>query len=69
MPVAQSDVYLKTKQVRVRYGGASHMFIERRLKNDPAFPRPVYMGRIRFWKLSELERWEAAQAIRKSKVT
>jgi predicted DNA-binding transcriptional regulator AlpA len=61
MPVATSDLYLKTKQLRERYGGCSHMFIERRLKNDPSFPRPVYMGRMRFWKLSELESWEAAQ--------
>jgi hypothetical protein len=63
----QLDVYLKTRQVQRRYGGCSHMFIERRLANDPTFPRPVFFGRIRFWKLSELERWEAAQAARTSK--
>jgi predicted DNA-binding transcriptional regulator AlpA len=62
MPVAHFDLFLKTKQVRERYGGCSHMFIERRLANDPTFPRPIYFGRMRFWKLSELEMWEKAQA-------
>jgi predicted DNA-binding transcriptional regulator AlpA len=60
------DVYLKTRQVQLRYGGCSHMFIERRLANDPAFPRPVFMGRLRFWKLSELQKWEASQVDRKA---
>ena len=32
------------------------------------FPCPFYMGRIRIFKLSELERWEKAQAAPKSKV-
>jgi predicted DNA-binding transcriptional regulator AlpA len=67
MAQSQPDVYLKTRQVQARYGGASHMWVERRLGNDPTFPRPVFFGRMRFWKLSELERWEAAQAARKPK--
>jgi hypothetical protein len=34
---------------------------------NPTFPRPVFFGRMRFWKLSELERWEKAQAARTGK--
>jgi predicted DNA-binding transcriptional regulator AlpA len=56
--------YLRTKQVRARYGNVSHMWLERRLRDDPTFPRPIYFGRLRFWKLSLLEKWEAAQAMR-----
>ena len=67
MSAAHSDVFLKTKQLRERYGRCSHMFIERRLANDPTFPRPVFFGRIRFWKLSELEMWEKARAARSGK--
>ena len=67
MSVARSDVFLKTKQLRERYGRCSHMFIERRLANDPTFPRPVFFGRMRFWKLSDLEKWEKAQAARSGK--
>jgi predicted DNA-binding transcriptional regulator AlpA len=55
-----SEVYLRTKQLRARYG-CSHMWIERRLANDPTFPRPRYFGRLRHYPLSELEAWEQAQ--------
>ena len=41
----------------------SHMWIERRRK-DADFPPPVYFGGIRFWKLSELERWEFNQTVK-----
>ena len=57
-----SEVYLRAKQLRARYGSVSHMWIERRLQDDPAFPKPVKMGRLRFWRLSELEAWEALQS-------
>jgi predicted DNA-binding transcriptional regulator AlpA len=56
------EVFLRTKQVRARYGNCSEMWITRRLAKDASFPRPVYLGRWRHWKLSELEKWEAAQA-------
>jgi hypothetical protein len=37
------------------------MWLERRLADDSAFPKPIKMGRLRFWKLSALEAWEATQ--------
>jgi hypothetical protein len=40
----QHKVYLTAAQLRERYGGVSHMWIERRLKSDPAFPRPKKFG-------------------------
>jgi hypothetical protein len=32
--------------------------------NDPElnFPRPTYFGRYRYWRIDELEHWEAEQA-------
>ncbi len=60
-PAAKS--YLTAKQLRRRYGNRSHMWIERRLRGDPTFPRPVYFGRFRFWALDELERWERAAVV------
>lgn len=61
-------VYLTAAQVRARYGGVSHMWIERLLKRAPDFPRPVTLGGsiLRFWRLSELETWERACAAKKS---
>lgn len=57
-----SPEYITSNQLRERYGGRSHMWIERRLKDDSGFPRPVYFGRFRYWLLSDLEKWERAQA-------
>jgi predicted DNA-binding transcriptional regulator AlpA len=66
MSAKPDTVYLKTRQVQRRYG-VSHMFIARHLANDPTFPRPVFLGRLRFWRLADLEAWEVAQADRKPK--
>ena len=52
--------FLKARQVRARYGGVSHMWLVRR-QNDAGFPSPTIFGGIRFWKLSDLERWEKDQ--------
>jgi hypothetical protein len=54
------DLFLKARQVRARYGDVSHMWLVRRQK-DAGFPAPTFFGGIRFWKLSDLERWEADQ--------
>jgi predicted DNA-binding transcriptional regulator AlpA len=53
-------LFLKARQVRARYGDVSHMWLVRRQK-DAGFPSPTFLGGIRFWKLSDLERWEAVQ--------
>lgn len=56
--------YLNARQVSQRYGNVSHMWLIRRLNDKSGFPRPVYLGRLRFWKLSELEDWERRRAAR-----
>ena len=53
-------LFLKARQVRARYGDVSHMWLVRRQK-DVGFPSPTILGGIRFWKLSDLERWEKDQ--------
>jgi predicted DNA-binding transcriptional regulator AlpA len=56
--------YLTTRQLRERWGGVSHMFIERRLLQDPNFPRPLKLGRrIRFYDLGDIERWERTRVM------
>jgi predicted DNA-binding transcriptional regulator AlpA len=42
------------------------MWIERRMQDDASFPKPIFLGRLRHWRLSELERWEAAQKRKES---
>ena len=55
-------IWLSAAQVRQRYGGVSHMWLVRRLGDDPSFPRFVRLGRLRFWDEAELERWERERA-------
>jgi predicted DNA-binding transcriptional regulator AlpA len=54
--------YLTAGQLRERYGGRSHMWIERRLQDDPTFPKPTKFGRLRFWDEAALEKWERSHA-------
>jgi predicted DNA-binding transcriptional regulator AlpA len=58
----EGPVYITTRQLRHRYGGVSHMWIERRLVDDPEFPKPVYLGARRFWALAAIEVWERTRA-------
>jgi hypothetical protein len=59
---AITPTLIPAAQVRARYGDVSHMWIERRLNDDSGFPRPRYIGRLRFWLLEELEVWERSLA-------
>ena len=58
--MSADTIYLSSTHVRARYGRCSHMWIERRLK-DASFPAPVYFGRRRFWRLADLDAWDAIQ--------
>jgi predicted DNA-binding transcriptional regulator AlpA len=61
-PDTTEKTFLTSAQLRTRYGGRSHMWLERRLKSDPLFPRPQYFGRLRFWDRAAIEAWERATA-------
>ncbi|MGO9684618.1 MAG: hypothetical protein ACLP0B_14955 [Steroidobacteraceae bacterium] len=63
--VPPGAVYLSAPQVCARYGGRSHMWLERLLARDPDFPRPQYFGRLRFFKIAELETYERLCATRR----
>lgn len=54
------EVYLNCAQVRARYGGASSMWIVRRLRDD-GFPQPAYFGSQRFWRERDIAAWEKQQ--------
>jgi predicted DNA-binding transcriptional regulator AlpA len=58
----REPVFITSRQLRNRYGGVSHMWIERRLVGDPEFPKPVYFGARRFWALLAIEAWERTRA-------
>lgn len=50
--------FLTARQVRARFGGASAMWLYRRITRD-GFPAPVSFGsRLRYFSLAEIESWE-----------
>jgi predicted DNA-binding transcriptional regulator AlpA len=59
-PPLPVPTYIDAPQLLARFGGRSHMWLVRLLARDPTFPRPVKIGRLRFWKLDDLIAWERA---------
>jgi hypothetical protein len=64
MPANTSpDIYFRAAQVRHRYDDASDMWLHRRLHDAVLpMPQPIYINGRRFWKLRDLEAWDAALA-------
>ena len=56
------QTFLTGPQVQARYQ-KSHVTIWRWVR-DPAlgFPPPIQINRLNYWRLADLEAWEAAQA-------
>ena len=54
----EGAILIRTGQLRESYGGVSDTWVDRRLASDPNFPKPCYIGKRRFWKLAELEKYE-----------
>jgi hypothetical protein len=63
-------VWISARQVLDRYGGRSEMWLNRKLygdkksKPDADFPKPAYSGRLRFFRLDELERYDRKIVVR-----
>lgn len=54
--------FLTGPQVQARYG-RSHVTLWRWVRDtDLGFPQPMQINRLNYWRLSDLEAWEAAQA-------
>ena len=46
------------KILRTRLGGVSHMWVRRRIKSDPTFPRFIRLAkRTKFWREEEIAAW------------
>lgn len=55
------STFLTGPQVQARYQ-KSHVSIWRWMKDEAlGFPAPIKINRLNYWKLSDLEAWEAAQ--------
>lgn len=63
IPATQSAeaVYLPSRAVLDRYGRKHSNWLWRIMKADPDFPKPVPIGNQNYWRLTELEAYEAAK--------
>lgn len=54
--------YLPARLVAARYA-MNIRSLDRWAEDDRLnFPQPVYLGRMRFWKVADLEAWERSRA-------
>jgi predicted DNA-binding transcriptional regulator AlpA len=57
-PQAESK-YISAAQVCERYGNRSHMWLERMIRDNPGFPKPIKLGKsMRFFLVEDLVRFE-----------
>jgi hypothetical protein len=57
--------FLPARKVWERYDVTS-MTLHRWLHDERmAFPEPIYLGRFRYWRLTDLEAWERQQAAKR----
>jgi len=63
------DVLMTSAQVRDSLGGCSHMFLVRRLVDDPDFPKPTYIRRRRYWKRGQIAAYKRAKALSNERPT
>lgn len=54
------ETYISAAQLKRRFGGRSDMWIWRRQQDDN-FPTPLRISGQRYWKLSELQKWEESK--------
>lgn len=56
------EAHLTSKQLRAHFGGVSDMCLWR-WQHDPElkFPEPMRINGRRYWKVADIEAWQAAQ--------
>lgn len=52
---------IKTAPLLDKLGNISRATLDRKLAADPTFPKPLYMGRQRFFDVDAVEAWLADQ--------
>ena len=69
-PDPKQHTFLPSRGVKRRYGNCSDMTIWR-WQNDPAmnFPKPYYFGRLKYWRVDELEAFDGSRPQETTKPT
>jgi predicted DNA-binding transcriptional regulator AlpA len=60
--MTSSKRWLTSRQLKERFGECSDMWIWRRLRDDPKFPKPkMRIRKVRLWDEADVELYEAIQ--------
>lgn len=65
-PIPADALWLTSSQVCARYGGRSQMWLWRKVKNDPNFPKPHYSGRMQLYSVPELNAYDASLILKRA---
>jgi predicted DNA-binding transcriptional regulator AlpA len=60
---SKSEIFITAPQLFERWQ-CSHMFVVARLRDDSDFPKPIFFGRHRRWRLADIEAYEKLLAKR-----
>jgi hypothetical protein len=66
VPAPDDAKYLTSNQVRARYGNRSAMWLYRKNRHDPVFPKPFYFGRMQMFLVADLDAYDATLIQRRS---
>ena len=69
VPVPAEAAYMSARQYCDRLGGISFMTLARTIKRDPEFPHPVYFGRLRYFKVRDIEAYEHLREVKSAAKT
>lgn len=63
----QTKKFITFQQLQTRWGDCSHMFIERRMREDPTFPPHYQMGpgATRLFALNDIEKYERSCVVKR----
>ena len=54
-PIPPDALWMTSTQVCRRYGGKSYMWLWRKVRYDPDFPKPRYDGRLQHFSVPEFD--------------
>jgi predicted DNA-binding transcriptional regulator AlpA len=58
MTTEKDDTFLPARKVWERYGVSDMSLFRWERDERMNFPKPIRIGRYKYWKLSDLEQWE-----------
>jgi predicted DNA-binding transcriptional regulator AlpA len=62
-------IHVTADKVLARYGRSNPIWLYRRLRDDPDFPKPLRIANVRYWRLDELDAYDNVARLRPAPVS